>query len=48
MILPFVADAAAAIRYEDLGLSPIALDMGFFKLRWYSIAYIAGIIVGWW
>ena len=37
-----------AIRFEDLGLSPIALDLGFFKLRWYSLAYLAGILVGWW
>ncbi len=37
-----------AIRWVDLGLSPIALDLGFFQLRWYSLAYLAGIIVGWW
>lgn len=36
------------LRFENLGLSPIALDLGFFQLRWYSLAYIAGIIVGWW
>lgn len=48
MILPLLADATSAIRYDQLGLSPIALDLGFFKLRWYSLAYIAGIIIGWW
>jgi phosphatidylglycerol:prolipoprotein diacylglycerol transferase len=26
--------------------SPIALDLGFFQLRWYSLAYLAGIIGG--
>jgi phosphatidylglycerol:prolipoprotein diacylglycerol transferase len=31
-----------------MGLSPIALDLGFFQLRWYSLAYLAGIVVGWW
>lgn len=36
------------LRFEDLGLSAIALDLGFFQLRWYSLAYIAGIVVGWW
>lgn len=36
------------LSFDDLGLSPIALDLGFFQLRWYSLAYIAGIIVGWW
>jgi phosphatidylglycerol:prolipoprotein diacylglycerol transferase len=29
-------------------LSPVALDLGFFQLRWYSLAYLAGIAVGWW
>jgi phosphatidylglycerol:prolipoprotein diacylglycerol transferase len=40
--------AAGAISYRDLGLSPIALDLGWFQLRWYSLAYLAGIILGWW
>jgi phosphatidylglycerol---prolipoprotein diacylglyceryl transferase len=43
-----VTNATAAINWTDLNLSPIALDLGFFKLRWYSLAYIAGILVGWW
>lgn len=46
--MQFAADATAALQWTDLHLSPIALDLGFFKLRWYSIAYIAGILVGWW
>ena len=29
-------------------LSPILFDLGFFSLRWYSLAYIIGIIFGWW
>ena len=41
-------DATSAIRWADLGLDPIALDLGFFQLRWYSLAYLAGIIIGWW
>lgn len=36
------------IRWEDLGLSPIAFEIGAFQLRWYSLAYLTGIIVGWW
>ena len=36
------------IRWEDLGVSPIALDLGFFALKWYSLAYLAGIILGYW
>ena len=27
--------------------SPIFVDLGFFQIRWYSIAYILGIILGW-
>ena len=49
MLLPTLAAAAGQhIRFTDLGLSPIALDLGFFQLKWYSLAYIAGIILGWW
>ncbi|HVF36929.1 MAG TPA: prolipoprotein diacylglyceryl transferase [Sphingomicrobium sp.] len=39
---------AGAIAFPDLGLSPIALDLGFFQLRWYSLAYLAGIFIGYW
>ena len=52
MILPAFAslalDASQAIRWDSLGLDPIALDLGFFQLRWYSLGYLAGIAVGWW
>jgi phosphatidylglycerol:prolipoprotein diacylglycerol transferase len=37
-----------AIVWNDLGLDPVALDLGFFELRWYSLAYLAGIFVGYW
>ena len=36
------------IAFTDLGLSPVALDLGFFELRWYSLAYLAGIFIGYW
>ena len=39
---------ARPIDFESLGVGPIALDLGFFQLRWYSLAYLAGILVGWW
>ena len=29
-------------------LSPILLDFGYVAIRWYSLAYILGIIIGWW
>jgi phosphatidylglycerol:prolipoprotein diacylglycerol transferase len=37
-----------AIVWNDLGLDPVALDLGFFELRWYSLAYLAGIFLGYW
>jgi len=52
LILPAIAaaalDASNAIRWDQLGIGPVALDLGFFQLRWYSLAYLAGIVVGWW
>ena len=29
-------------------LDPVLLDFGFIAIRWYSLAYIFGIILGWW
>ena len=26
---------------------PVLIDFGFLQIRWYSIAYIIGIILGW-
>jgi phosphatidylglycerol:prolipoprotein diacylglycerol transferase len=55
LILSMLAAAAPAvlaggghIRFADLGLHPDVFSIGFFTLRWYSLAYIAGILVGWW
>ncbi|MEJ7927886.1 prolipoprotein diacylglyceryl transferase [Sphingobium sp. AN641] len=48
MILDLAAAASGAIQFESLGLSPVALDLGFFTLKWYSLAYLAGIMVGYW
>lgn len=41
-------EIASTLHFTSLGLSPIALDLGFFQLRWYSLAYITGILAGWW
>ena len=45
-----VAGAAVQqhLRFEDLGLNPVALSLGFFDIKWYSLAYITGILIGWW
>ena len=29
-------------------LDPVFIDFGFMVIRWYSLAYIFGIILGWW
>jgi phosphatidylglycerol---prolipoprotein diacylglyceryl transferase len=41
-----IQGASQAIAWTDLHLSPVALDLGFFQLRWYSLAYLAGIVLG--
>ena len=43
-----IANNVDAISYYDLGLSPVALDLGIFELRWYSLGYLAGIFLGYW
>jgi phosphatidylglycerol:prolipoprotein diacylglycerol transferase len=46
--MSLITAASTAIAFPDLGLSPVALDLGFFQLRWYSLAYLAGIFIGYW
>ena len=29
-------------------LDPVLIDFGFISIRWYSLAYIFGILIGWW
>ena len=29
-------------------LDPVLLDFGFIGIRWYSLAYVFGIFIGWW
>lgn len=48
LLLTIAAAASNAIEFPSLGLDPILLDLGFFQLRWYSIAYLAGIFIGYW
>ncbi|WP_421839737.1 prolipoprotein diacylglyceryl transferase [Novosphingobium sp.] len=33
------------LHWESLGLSPIAIDLGFFAIKWYSLAYLVGIML---
>ncbi len=51
--VPLLASGAMALphqplHWEDLGLSPIAVDLGFFTIKWYSLAYLAGILLAYW
>lgn len=48
MITTLFAAAGSHLRYADLHISPIALSLGVFDIKWYSLAYIAGILIGWW
>jgi phosphatidylglycerol---prolipoprotein diacylglyceryl transferase len=48
LILASLIDATSPLRWASLNLDPTAVNLGFFKIRWYSLAYITGIIVGWW
>lgn len=38
----------AALQWKDLGLTPDVFTIGGFSLRWYSLAYLAGIMLGYW
>ena len=29
-------------------LNPVLFDFGLIAIRWYSLAYVAGILIGWW
>jgi phosphatidylglycerol:prolipoprotein diacylglycerol transferase len=42
-----VATATTPIQWVDLGLTR-GIDLHFFTLRWYSLAYLAGIVLGYW
>jgi phosphatidylglycerol:prolipoprotein diacylglycerol transferase len=42
------AAAAQPIHFDSLGLDPVAIDLGFFAIKWYSLAYLAGILIGYW
>jgi len=51
-LLSILAAAAPAlghapINWLDLGLTR-GIDLGFFTLRWYSLAYLAGIVLAYW
>jgi phosphatidylglycerol:prolipoprotein diacylglycerol transferase len=48
-LLSLLAATAAAdpIQWSDLGLKP-GIELGFFTLRYYSLAYLVGVIFAYW
>ena len=46
-MLSLLAGASAPLMWEDLGLRP-GIDLGFFTLRFYSLAYMGGILLAYW
>ena len=50
MLSLLAANAAVAdpIYWENLGLSPYLLKIGSFELRYYSLAYLIGVVFAYW
>ncbi|MGX7896395.1 prolipoprotein diacylglyceryl transferase [Tsuneonella sp. HG222] len=46
-MLDFLMPASQAIQWESLGLKP-GIELGFFTLRYYSLAYLGGILAAYW
>ena len=46
---PYLAAIAPGyLNFDSLGLDPVAIHLGPLAIRWYSLAYIAGIFAGYW
>ncbi len=48
MLSLLAAAAHQPIYWVDLGLKNYLFKIGSFELRWYSLAYLAGIVLGYW
>ena len=46
-MLSLLASAGEPLYWVDFGLTR-GIDLGFFTLRWYSLAYLTGIMLGYW
>ena len=42
----FASALAGTIAYPQI--DPILVQLGPLAIRWYSLAYIAGLLFGWW
>lgn len=43
-----IAAAGDFTSYTDLGIGPVAFEIGSFPIRWYSLGYLVGILLGYW
>lgn len=48
MHLDILMAAKDYIQFTDLGVSSIAFTIGGFPVRWYSLGYLVGILLGYW
>ncbi len=52
MIFEFLTASATispdAIYWKDLGIGPVAFEIGSFPIRWYSLSYLVMIMLGYW
>lgn len=48
MSIEILTVAVDYINFTDLGVGPVALDLGFFQIRWYSLSYLVMILLGYW
>lgn len=48
LTLEILAAAPNFVRMSELGVDPVLFEIGFFKLRWYSLGYLVGIMLGYW
>ncbi len=45
LLLAGLQPQLAAIAYPQI--DPVALDLGFFQIRWYALSYIVGLLLAW-
>ncbi len=43
-----ILTSAHAFDWNDLPIKPVLVHWKFLTIRWYSLAYLAGILLGWW
>lgn len=48
MSLELLSAATSYINWNDLHVGPVALDLKYFQIRWYSLGYLVGILLGYW